>query len=206
MTISWASPRFRIAFDRSFGVYNLSRKTQLSNSAQKRKNCRTSSAITLSVFFRLTCFQFFVLPSGSFDHLFTSKTHALQISPLRSSLTWKHPLNWDSYLVEAVNRELEDFAPQMQQPKRERKTFGLCDGNILTNKCGSATTCQKNKSNFWLGLFIATMHTKNRAGTELNVPHCCTHEAIWACAQHQRGRNLWPRFRPSDSSCQRHSS
>ena len=79
----------------------------------------------------LTCFQFLELPAGSLVHLFTSRTHALQISPERSSQTWKQPLNCASYFVDAVNRELDDFAPQIQHPKRDRNTFGRCDANIL---------------------------------------------------------------------------
>lgn len=85
--------------------------------------------ISLEVSF-LTCFQFFELPGGSFFHLFTRSTQALQISPCLFSFNWKQPLNSDSYLDEDVNRELEDFAPQIQQPRRERKTRGLCDANM----------------------------------------------------------------------------
>lgn len=68
----------------------------------------------------LTCFQFLLLPCGSLLHLLTSKTQALQISPSRFSVKTKHPLKCSSYLFEEVNLELEDFAPQIQQPSLER--------------------------------------------------------------------------------------
>lgn len=81
-------------------------------------------------FSQLTCFQFFALPEGSFFHRLTRSTQALQISPCLSSFNWKQPLNNNSYFDEDVNLELEDFAPQMQHPRRERKTRGLCEANI----------------------------------------------------------------------------
>lgn len=71
-----------------------------------------------------TCFQFFELPGGSFFHRLTRSTQALQISPCLFSFSWKQPLNNNSYLDEDVNRELEDLAPQIQQPRRDRKTRG----------------------------------------------------------------------------------
>lgn len=97
---------------------------------QLRKSHNTTS---MDISF-LTCFQFFELPGGSFFHLLTRSTQALQISPCLFSFNWKQPLNSNSYLDEDVNRELEDFAPQMQQPRRERKTRGLCDANITRGK------------------------------------------------------------------------
>ena len=82
------------------------------------------------VLLKLTCFQFFELPGGSFFQRFTRRTQALQISPCLFSFNWKQPLNSTSYFDEDVNRELEDLAPQMQQPRRDRKTRGRCEANI----------------------------------------------------------------------------
>lgn len=81
-----------------------------------------------------TCFQFFELPGGSFFHRLTRRTQALQISPCLSSLNRKQPLNNNSYLVEDVNRELEDLAPQIQQPRRDRKTRGRWEANMPSQK------------------------------------------------------------------------
>lgn len=98
---------------------------------QKLRKSHNTTSMDISF---LTCFQFFELPGGSFFHLLTRSTQALQISPCLFSFNWKQPPNSNSYLDEDVNRELEDFAPQMQQPRRERKTRGLCDANITRGK------------------------------------------------------------------------
>lgn len=79
----------------------------------------------------LTCFQWRLLPIGSFFHLFTSKTHALHISPLRCSSNWKHFTKSSSYFLLSVNLELLDLALQIQQPVVDRYTFGLWKLNIL---------------------------------------------------------------------------
>jgi hypothetical protein len=72
-----------------------------------------------------TWFQCRVDPAGNLMNLFTSKTQALQISPLLSSSRLKHFSKYASYLLESVNLELLDLALQMQQPFADRKTFGL---------------------------------------------------------------------------------
>lgn len=104
---------------------------------------------------QLTWFQFFLVPTGSFFHLFTSSTQALQMSPDRVSLSLqksnslrgqgpaeeglsahkpsvgtddsypKQLLKSFSYRLLSVKRELEDLARQMQQPSKLLYIFGL---------------------------------------------------------------------------------
>lgn len=54
-----------------------------------------------------TCCQLRSLPSGSFFHRFTNRTHALQISPVRRSFSWKQSMKSSSYFLLSVNLELE---------------------------------------------------------------------------------------------------
>lgn len=78
-----------------------------------------------------TCLQLRNVPGGSFFHLLTKSTQALQISPDRFSLILKHFSNSDSYFFESVNRELDDLALQIQQPDSERYILGLWKLNII---------------------------------------------------------------------------
>lgn len=80
---------------------------------------------------KLTCDQCRRCPGGKRLKRFTSKTHALQISPCRCSRSWKHALKSISYFLESVKRELLDLALQMQQPCDDRYTFGLWNENIV---------------------------------------------------------------------------
>lgn len=138
----WASSWLSSSFYSCFAVYDLWEKKSSQTLTYRRKltarahrkswmktqQQKDSTSI-------LTCFQFFELPEGSFFHRLTRSTHALQISPCLFSFNWKQPLNNNSYLDEDVNLELEDLAPQMQQPRRERNTRGRCEANIMRRKC-----------------------------------------------------------------------
>ena len=122
------------------------------------------SIITSALRSRLTWFQFFLVPTGSFFHRFTRSTQALQISPDRVSLSLQDNLWWNdwekkiclpphtpphvfsmdsypkqllksfSYRLLSVKRELEDFALQMQQPSKLLYIFGLWKPNICVQK------------------------------------------------------------------------
>jgi len=69
--------------------------------------------------------QFFFVSFGKIFHLFTTSTHALQMSPSRASSSRKQFENSLSYFSLSVNLELLDLALQMQQPSTDLKIFGL---------------------------------------------------------------------------------
>ena len=74
-----------------------------------------------------TCFQSLWVPGGSFFHLLTSRTHALQISPdlLSEHEIRKHFSNSGSYFLESVNRDEDDLALHMQHPLIRSVNFWL---------------------------------------------------------------------------------
>lgn len=65
---------------------------------------------------KLTWPQCRSLPGGKRLKRFTNKTQALQISPLRGVLNWKHSMKSVSYFFESVKRELKWKHTVSEQP------------------------------------------------------------------------------------------
>ena len=114
------SPRRSAWF--AFSIYNLEWLQYINY--RKKTSCVPANNI-------LTWLQERLFSSGSFCHLLTNKTQALQIRPVRDPCSIsKQAVNKFSYFSVGVKRELDDFDPQMQQPLLERYTLGLCEPNI----------------------------------------------------------------------------
>lgn len=156
------------------------------------------SIITSALRSRLTWFQFFLVPTGSFFHRFTRSTQALQISPDRVSLSLQDNLWWNdkgkkkmspstpphvfsmdsypkqllksfSYRLLSVKRELEDFALQMQQPSKLLYILGLWKPNICM---------QKKKKDSCINISDSHQCARVDCSTSLQ-PHMCGSQQRW---------------------------